>query len=366
MHIMAVNATKSDNSLLSALTRDIEERVMERILNRFSQYGESLSNINRTLNEATNDLTSLHNSVEKLKSNDRYLQTRINLQQILINNNTKSPIYEQRIFRIEQIIKTVALRSCYDYKRFGLNTSGSYYINPNGRWALEQPFLVNCDLNSGTTEIAHNQLKKVVIPHCSSDFCYHLKIKYPASMTQMKTLIDISQSCTQEIHFECYLSSLYTKKKFLGAWLNRDGKKEFYFVGSNQNHHACSCGLDAGCSGGSATSCNCYNRKAEYQTDAGTITNMSALPITGFKYGSFQFPAQSAAITIGSLKCSGGKNISQRRIYDSCKNIKWYNAGGTGNYIINNGTVVFCNMEKSTDDPKLQTIIGQLNFKDVM
>ena len=93
---------------------------------------------------------------------------------------------------------------------------------------------------------------------------------------------------------------------------------------------------------------------------------MSALPITGFKYGSFQFPAQSAAITVGSLKCSGRKNISQRRIYDSCKNIKWFAAGGTGNYIIDNGTVVFCNMEKSTDDPKLQTNIGQLNFKDVM
>ena len=140
MHIMAVNATKSDNSLLSALTRDIEERVMERILNHFSQYGESLGNINRTLNEATKDLTSMHNRVEKLKRNDRYLQTRINLQQILINNNTKSQIYEKRIFRIEQIIKTVALRSCYDYKRFGLNTSGSYYINPDGRWALDQPF----------------------------------------------------------------------------------------------------------------------------------------------------------------------------------------------------------------------------------
>ena len=65
--------------------------------------------------------------------------------------------------------------------------------------------------------------------------------------------------------------------------------------------------------------------------------------------------------------CTWGKNISQRRIYDSCKNIKWFAAGGgTGNYIINNGTVVFCNMEKSTDDPKLQTNIGQLNFKDVM
>ena len=65
-----------------------------------------------------------------------------------------------------------------------------------------------------------------------------------ASMKQMKTLIDISQSCTQEIQFECYLSSLYTKKKCLGAWINRDGKKEFYFVGSNHNHHVCSCGLD--------------------------------------------------------------------------------------------------------------------------
>ena len=356
----------AEDLLLSALKKDIEDNVMERVIKYFSKYDEQFRNINVNIADHNTILKNLDKNNNALQKRYNNFQRRMNELEKGNGTNTSVQILQEHISKLEEITKVFALRSCHEYKSFGMRTSGSYYIDPDGREGAGSPFLVRCDLKSGTTEIMHDHKEKIIIPHCSGDMCYHVSVQYPTStMDQLKTLIDLSDVCTQEIQFECYLAPLYTNTKSVGSWLNRDGKEESYFSGSHHGHHICSCGLNRTCSSHRSV-CNCDTGKPELQTDFGIITNMSALPITGFKYGQFQFEGQSAAITIGQLKCSGEKTIPLSRIYSSCQSLKRYGNMVTGKYIINNGSLVFCDMERNIWDPQLQIHIGHLQFKDMM
>ena len=113
--------------------------------------------------------------------------------------------------------------------------------------------------------------------------------------------------------------------------------------------------------------CNCDAGRPETDTDSGFITNMSALPIMGFRYEKVNSDNQSASIYVGNLKCSGIKKVQhQSDIYRSCRNLKLSGVYRSGNYVLNDGSMVFCDMEKRMGDHKLQTHIKNILFKDVM
>ncbi len=99
--------------------------------------------------------------------------------------------------------------------------------------------------------------------------------------------MDLSQSCTQSIKFGCDLAPLEDDDVDYGTWINRNGEKEIYFVGSNSGTHMCSCALTNTCAD-PAYNCNCDAQFHDMFHDLGTITDMSALPITGFNYYGLQ------------------------------------------------------------------------------
>ena len=350
--------------LLSALKKDIEDNVMERVIKYFSKYDKRFQSIDATLKVHDERHQKTGEDIQRLQEKQRFLGRKSDSLEKKISNTSISVIQE-RVLKLEQLSKAVALRSCFEYQQRGITKSGLYYVDPDGLNAGDEPFLVRCDFKSGTTEVAHNLEEKKVIPQCSGNRCYQLHLRYPSSMRQLRTLIELSDSCNQEISFECKLTTLVSNKKPNGVWLNRSGKEEVYFTGSNHGLHVCSCGTNQSCSN-KELGCNCDSKKLEVQKDTGVITNMSALPITGFEYGNFQFSSQYSAIHIGKLKCSGSRKISPRQIYDSCKDLKRHGIEYSGNYILNDGSVSFCNMEKSLWDNGLQTKLGTLLFKDVM
>ena len=356
--------SKSEELLLSALKKDIEDNVMERVIKYFSRYDKKFQAIDATLESYDKTHNILKKNVGELRENYKYLERKTGTLEKM-NSNTSVRVIQDRVLKLEELSKSVALRSCYEYQQRGITKSGLYYIDPDGLKVGDGPFQVHCDFKSGITEITHNRQEKTIIPHCSGDRCYQLRVRYPSSIRQIRTLIELSDSCSQEITFECKLTTLFSNKRSIGVWLNRNGEAQSYFTGSNYGSHICTCGTNQSCSN-KALGCNCDTKKLEFQTDSGLITNMSALPITGFEYGKFQFSSQYAAIFIGNLKCSGSKRIVPNRVYDSCKNMKQDGIENSGNYVLNDGSIIFCNMEKRLWDAGLQTNLGKLVFKDVM
>ena len=188
-------------------------------------------------------------------------------------------------------------------------------------------------------------------------------------MEQLVTLIDLSETCIQEIKFDCYLAPLSVNGEAIGMWVNRNGGNETYFTGANSGTHICECGVTASCSDSEHNNvCNCDAAELPIpQCDSGTITDMSALPITGFNYGDLlEYPDQQAAITIGRLKCEGKKPLLPEEINTSCKNLKINGETRSRNYALNDGLLAFCDMEKRITDAAIQKTIGHFQFKEPM
>ena len=101
------------------------------------------------------------------------------------------------------------------------------------------------------------------------------------------------------------------------------------------------------------------------QHDNGVITNSSALPILGFKYGLMLYSAQIATIQIGRFVCTGKKRIEPEHVADSCSNLKTHGISDSGNYILNDQKIVFCDMDKVVDDDDIQRHVGKLAYDDV-
>jgi len=283
------------------------------------------------------------------------------------NQVTQNKTLEERVEHLEDLSKIKSLRSCHEYSLYGITTSGLYNIDPDGD-LLEEPIEVFCDFEEKTTQIMHDKEFIVEIPHCEDPFCYQLNISYLASLQQITTLMDLSESCDQEITFACFMSALSIVDSPVGVWLNRYQEPETYFEGANHGAHMCKCSLNDSCSDSlHDQKCNCdANFIPEMQEDRGKITNSSALPIMGFAYGEVAYDSQIAQVQIGRLKCRGSKSIQPSEINDSCSNMKRSGVTTSGNYILNNHDVAFCDMSKTINDPNIQKTVGELPFKDTM
>merc|ERR1712136_479323 len=143
------------------------------------------------------------------------------------NQVTQNKTLEERVEHLEDLSKIKSLRSCHEYSLYGITTSGLYNIDPDGD-LLEEPIEVFCD--------------------CEDPFCYQLNISYLASLQQITTLMDLSESCDQEITFACFMSALSIVDSPVGVWLNRYQEPETYFEGANHGAHMCKCSLNDSCS----------------------------------------------------------------------------------------------------------------------
>ena len=278
---------------------------------------------------------------------------------------------EERLQHLEELSKIHTLRSCNEYDEYGINTSGTYFIDPDGPLVGIEPFQVHCNFDDHSTEILHDHDGQTVeIDHCTEPHvCFHLELKYPTKMEQMVSLIDLSDTCTQEITFNCFLAPLSVNGEAIGTWVNRNGGNETYFTGSNHGTHICDCGVKKECSDTEHNNvCNCDAAELPIgQVDSGVITDMSALPIIGFNYGDLlEYPDQNAQIYIGRLKCKGKKKLLPEDINDSCKNLKLDGESRSRNYALNDGSLAFCDMTKRITDNAIERKIGDFQFKEPM
>ena len=130
---------------------------------------------------------------------------------------------------------------------YGIDQSGEYDIDPDGELFGEDPIKVHCDfsVSPATTEIRHNSDKSVDLTKCSESGCFEHKVDYDTVVAQMKALADISDSCSQEFIFNCYLVPLeYNGNKF-GWWVDRFGNNQYFFHGDGNEvneTHLCKCG----------------------------------------------------------------------------------------------------------------------------
>ena len=301
------------------------------------------------LKEKDQLIDEMKTDIEALKNNVAELQQEI----IKISNQS----VDERLQHLEQMEKILSLRSCHEYDQYGINSSGIYNVDPDGPLLGQAPFPVFCNFDEKTTEVIHDHEGAFEIPHCTGDMCYKLEIDYSVPITQLETLITLSETCTQELTFDCFLAPLTNKyQDLVGAWTNRDGEEEMYFTGSNSGTHMCDCGLTNNCSDSEhGYVCNCdADNLPVLQQDTGTITNMTALPITGFHYGNLEYDSQIAIITVGRLKCRGKKDIKPEEIFNSCRSMKIDGESRSGNYVMNNGKVSFCDMNNGLEDDAIQ------------
>ena len=134
-------------------------------------------------------------------------------------------------------------------------------------------------------------------------------------MTQIQSLIQLSDVCSQELKYECFLSALQYQGIDLGYWLDRNGESQIYWTGSNHGDHVCSCHFtEEGCIDESSlgNTCNCDSKAPTPLFDEGYIDNSTALPITELRFGGLHYDAQSGFHTLGKLTC-GGKVCSKKK-----------------------------------------------------
>ena len=105
--------------------------------------------------------------------------------------------------------------TCLELKNYyGLNVSKEYDLDPDGLNQGQLPIRAWCDLPSGITKIG--QKLEIDILHCNSSDCFTHDIGYePQVMEQIKTLIQTSGICYQEITFHCFITPLIAPVRFL-------------------------------------------------------------------------------------------------------------------------------------------------------
>ena len=73
---------------------------------------------------------------------------------------------EERVAKLEQLAKIGTLRTCAEYTRYGLKSSGMYNIDPDGPLLGSEPFQVFCNFETGATEVLHDSENLTVVDHC--------------------------------------------------------------------------------------------------------------------------------------------------------------------------------------------------------
>ena len=238
--------------------------------------------------------------------------------------------------------------------------NGRYLIDPDGVDLGDPAFEVFCDFIDGSTRTSHDGTDSIEIPTCSGEDCFRRTLSYSASMNQLKSLIELSDSCSQSIRFDCLMAPLNDDGVNYGAWINRDGRKEIYFDGDNHGVHMCRCSLTESCRGNAGHKCNCDAQNPTFQSDEGVITSARALPITGFNYYGLNFNSQMANVSFGPLICKGAKYFAPGR---SCKDLKLQGAAISGYHNLefanNQIQTAFCDFAKSLNDPNLQRNVAE-------
>ena len=210
----------------------------------------------------------------------------------------------------KELSKLLSVRTCDEMHDYGVNKSDYYFVDPDGPLNGKEPIWVYCDFTEdfGFTQISHNSEDIIEVTHCPDPGCYSRPIVYDSPMDQIKTLIELSETCNQCIRYDCYLSPLEDQWVTFGYWVDRNGQNQIYWSGENYGNHVCSCHFsEEGCVSEDTlnNTCNCDSNVPITLFDDGCITNSSALPITELKFGGMDYEPQLGFHTLGKLSCRG-------------------------------------------------------------
>ena len=208
-----------------------------------------------------------------------------------------------------------ALSSCRDIKNrqllasksFPMDTSGFYFIDPDGGGTGEEPFKVFCNMtmynDNGVTVISHDSENSTLVDGYEEGGSYSRIVTYTGvNPTQIVTLVDISRRCFQFIKFECFGVELFGRD--MAWWVSRDGNKMNYWGGADPDSGKCACGMDLSC-GDPKYNCNCDSEKSQWLEDSGFLSDKSTLPVTEMRFGDTGGQREKGYHTLGKFMCVG-------------------------------------------------------------
>ena len=257
---------------------------LERLVERMDKFDLKLQGLERIMDEDfVSNVSSKIDTNSKLNPVSYESVTSTNLEKNLSKMNEM----------VERIQYSITIpRSCHVYQQNGATKSGTYLIDPDGPGATD-PFNAFCDFEVGVTVIEHDMLSPVPIPSCEGKECFSKSPNYQVNKSQLLALTSISESCFQEITFNCFSAPLIE----FATWIDKKSK--------NHSIHECSCNTDGNCHPSAiANRCNCDSTPPVQDSleDKIKIEDRSLLPITGFRY---DFLRGEANVTIGKLFCKG-------------------------------------------------------------
>ena len=132
-------------------------------------------------------------------------------KEIKLLKNSKSTTeddLEDRVEKLEEIAKYKTLRTCNELSNRGITSSGVYTIDPDGDGIGYEPILVFCNFQDGTTEVYHDHEDMIKVDKCDEIGCASYDFNYLAPPQQIDALINLSQSCYQDISFGCFMAPL--------------------------------------------------------------------------------------------------------------------------------------------------------------
>ena len=312
--------------------------------------------------------------LNKLKKEVKELTIMNKLLQEHAEAGKRSPFVEvdieERVEKLELLSKVGTLRTCGEYRAFGIRTSGEYTVDPDGIMIGEAPFNVYCNFDSigeAVTEIFHNAEDLANVEHCQHPGCSSTNITYTSgpngnavSLNQLEALIALSATCEQAFFYSCTLAPLRDDGLDYAYWTGRDGEEKFYFTGSDPALHACDCYFtEEGCEEEELkrNTCNCDSNIPAPLNDTGLITNMEDLPIISIAFGGLTYDAEQAAYRIGRLSCRGERQYEKAT---SCESLKLSGETNSGYFTVKktgslHTTTVYCDMSQGGYSDVLET-----------
>ena len=86
------------------------------------------------------DMKELMNRLKDVESNMSNMKEKLNDYAEKLEG--EDPEIEERLTKLEDLAKIGTLRSCFEYSQYGLKSSGSYMIDPDGGLIGQEPFQV--------------------------------------------------------------------------------------------------------------------------------------------------------------------------------------------------------------------------------
>ena len=313
---------------------------------------EKISRLENLFMDVNSRLEIVESKNHALENEKNEMKSQLNLLELEKTElRSKLDDINDEVDHLKELTKMLSVRTCDEMHMYGVNKSNYYFIDPDGALNGEEPIRVYCDFTKdyGLTQISHNSEERIEVAHCNDPGCYSRPIIYDSSFDQIKALIELSESCSQLMRYDCFASPLVDEGINYGYWMDKNGETQIYWTGSNYGQHVCSCHFsEEGCAQEETlhNTCNCDSKGLSELSDVGTITNSSALPITELRFGGLLYDAQAGYHTLGKLICAG-KKIEEPKA-TSCSALKrdgifkngYYNVKTDGQY----SKLVYCDM----------------------